>query len=410
MQAGWTRRQALTAMASVTLPAQVGLAAEAGPPLRRGINLHNLLNWPDVSKSAAGLAYTWPPFGTEGYKMRTGEFQSLRAAGFDFVRVTVDPSIFLAVDASRRTTLNDIAKATVDRLLASGFAVVFDLHPVAVNPAWKPEALVDPASPEAFNRYAEMVGRVATLLAAYPADKVAFELMNEPQITRTAELKRWQPMLEKLHAAAREKAPRLPLVLSGALWSDYRALLRVDTAPFRSSNVLYTFHYYDPHTFTHQGVKGDETRHLAGLEWPETKSHAEAVLRDAADRIAADPQTPPSSKAGALAESRKLMADLLAGTYDAAHVDKDFAEVARWGAANDVPNGRIILGEFGCVEAANGRAVGGARLAWLKTVRMAAERLGMPWAYWVYKGYGGMQLIGGDGRIDPTLTDCLGLA
>ena len=206
--------------------------------------------------------------------------------------------------------------------------------------------------------------------------------------------------------ARSEAAPHLPLMLTGILWSDYRALLRVDTAPFRSSTVLYTFHYYDPHTFTHQGVAGDETRYIAGLAWPENAAHAEVVLSSAVERIRADKALRPDLQAPVEARTGQLIRDVVAGHYDAKHIADDFSAVAGWAARNGLPADKILLGEFGCVEAARGFPVGESRLAWLAAVRQAAEKQGFGWAYWGYKGYGGMQLVKADppGSFNPKET------
>ncbi len=52
------------------------------------------------------------------------------------------------------------------------------------------------------------------------------------------------------------------------------------------------------------------------------------------------------------------------------------------------------MGEFGAVLQPTATAeVRASRVAWLRAVRSAAEANGFPWAYWAYKGYGGMTLL-----------------
>ncbi len=67
--------------------------------------------------------------------------------------------------------------------------------------------ILDPAYPDMFNAYVDCVGRIARGLRAISPDLLAFELINEPWFASSAEIGRWPPMLERLHAAARNQSP-----------------------------------------------------------------------------------------------------------------------------------------------------------------------------------------------------------
>lgn len=405
-----TRRQCLAALGAMTLPAGRAMAAPAQPcpRLRRGISFHHLLNWPDVEGEGASLRYVWPPFAGAGHEIGAAELTALQRTGFDFVRLTVDPSIFIAATERQRPDLERHAQGVVARLIEAGFAVVFDLHPVGVNPAYRPEALVDPAAPAPFAAYADMVGRVAGMLRGFAPDRLALELFNEPWIDDLAKTKRWQAMLERLHARARQSDPLRPLVLNGLQWDSLQGLLALDTRPFRGSNVLYTFHYYDPHAFTHQGVQGD-TRWLGGLAWPADDDNARTVLDTAVAAIEGDGTLSPEAKTEARDQTRRYIDTQLSSRPGPARVAEDFGAVSRWAAKQGVAPERIFLGEFGCVAASGGRPLGAARSNWLRTVRQASETAGFGWAYWAYKGFGGMQLVGEDGGFDAGTLAALGL-
>lgn len=356
------------------------------------------------------VEYVWPPFRTASYRMDDGELRRLSAMGFDFVRVTVDPSIVIRSTGERWTELAAAMRATVRRFTAAGFAVVFDLHPVAVNPEFRPEALVDRASPEPFARFAEAVGRVAAMLADEPPDRVVLEPMNEPWIERLDETPRWLAMQAELHRRARAAAPVLPLVLTGVQWGSIPALLRLDTGSYRGSNVLYTFHYYDPHYYTHQGVEGGgESPYLSGVAWPATRANAGAALAKVERRLAAAPLSP-AERAKAAAEYRQILDDLVRAGHGPETIGRDFDTVVAWGARNGIGPERILLGEFGCVNVAVGEPLGESRLAWIEAVRSAAEQRGLPWAFWVYKGWGGMALFSGSGILDGPTAAALGLS
>ena len=81
--------------------------------------------------------------------------------------------------------------------------------------------------------------------AAYPA--VAFELLNE---LRDVETEPWNRLTERTLSALRAIHPTRPVVIGSTRWNSPSTLgeLRVYDDPC----VIYTFHMYSPHEFTHQ--------------------------------------------------------------------------------------------------------------------------------------------------------------
>jgi endoglucanase len=52
--------------------------------------------------------------------------------------------------------------------------------------------------------------------------------------------------------AIREGAPQHTIIVESARWADDDDLLFLE--PLRDGNVIYNFHFYEPHLFTHQGA------------------------------------------------------------------------------------------------------------------------------------------------------------
>ena len=378
------------------------------PTFSRGMNLHHLLNWPDTKPGEGKTEYVWPPFETKEYQIGGDELARLKSMGFDYLRVTADPSIFLASEPARREQLIGRARRTVTRLIGAGFRVIFDLHPVSVNPDYAPLKLVESIDSPAFKAYADLMEEVARSLHDLPHDRVAFELMNEPWLDSAEEIARWQPMLERLHSRARRGSPTLPLVLTGAQWGSPSALMKLDTKPFAGSNVLYTIHYYDPHTYTHQGVESDEGAYLSGLQWPASHVNTVTVLDAACVRIDAA-RKPPAEQKQLKDMMRKLLSDYELSAHDAQRIRTDFEAVATWAAKAGIPAQRIFLGEFGCVSSPHHTPLGEDRTTWLRTVHDAAHASGFGWALWAYKGYGGMALFDEAGNADDGIVKALEL-
>ncbi len=84
--------------------AKTATPKQAYPKLRRGMNFHHLLNWPEVKENGARLDYVWPPFAAPAYELHDAELARLRMLGFDFLRVTAAPSIFIVSPGARRVS------------------------------------------------------------------------------------------------------------------------------------------------------------------------------------------------------------------------------------------------------------------------------------------------------------------
>ena len=78
-------------------------------------------------------------------------------------------------------------------------------------------------------------------------ESVIFELLNEV-VNATAE--EWNVLAERTVAAIREKNKNRLLIVGGTEWNNPPALPKVKI--FDDENIIYTFHCYAPHEFTHQ--------------------------------------------------------------------------------------------------------------------------------------------------------------
>jgi hypothetical protein len=400
--------------------APLELAANKDRPcLHRGVAIHNMMNWAAVEPSDPGR-YAFPAFVGPNYETSDALLRNVAAAGFDFIRLTIDPGPFLQFTGAERDALDRHLKAVVERLLRNGFCVMVDFHPTSQVAKYAPEKLVQGEDAPLFLAYAAMIGRTAHLLAMLRTDRVALELMNEPQYGwDSATAARWQRQLEHLHRVARVEAPELLLVLSGARGGDIKGLLALDPKPFAGSRVLYSFHYYEPHDFTHQGVKSETPsarawRYISGLPYPPQSADPDQVWQRIQQNILGDPSIVlPEQRRLALQQVRERVAAYLTSGFGRRQIASDFDSVRAWAELHGIDPHAILLGEFGVT-----RTYGMYRAsdpvsqeAWLRDVRSEAELHGFRWAFWALTGYGGMALVERDGgdRLDPVSLRALGL-
>jgi endoglucanase len=382
-----TRRGAglgLLGVAACSQPASAQIARTNPLALRRGIGVHHMLNWAEFDRDG----YRWPPFTRADYQSTDEEMANLRNVGFDFVRLTVGPDIFMASEGAHSADLARILRDRVARFRAAGLNVIVDLHPTSRNPAYAPARLWEGAGALVFRRYVEIVGEVAGVIA--DMDGVAFELMNEPQAYGLGAAYRWQEMSQRLVNSARAQAPTLPLIVSGGYGGGHEGL--VISRPFDDPRIIYTFHYYSPLTFTHQGAI-DDASFISKLPWPASESSLSNELRAATQRINAE--LPANQRARAIETARNELREYFENDRGEATITEAFGNVARWADQHGIPRGAILLGEFGVVRFH--RQYQGAqerhRTRWLRAVRTEAERLDFGWSVWAYRGDGGMALV-----------------
>jgi endoglucanase len=305
----------------------------------------------------------------------------IKAMGFDHVRLSVDPQPMMANHRPDEIPAEYLGylDAAVKMILDQGLAVVIDLHPAG---DFKARLAKDDSFVQEF---ADFWRALARHYSTWDGERLFLEILNEPEMV---DRYRWYGVQAKLAAAIREGAPRHTMIAAGARWSDDDDLFFVE--PLRDPNVIYNFHFYEPHIFTHQGATwGSYFWHwVKGLHYPsspEAAAKTAAGVPDAADRLA--------------------VIRYGQDHWDAGRIDAEIAQIAEWAGARGVP---VVCNEFGVFrDYADARD----REAWIRDVRTALERHGMGWAMWDYSGNFGV-VTKKDGRsvADESTVRALGLS
>jgi hypothetical protein len=374
---------------------------------RRGIALSHVMAWAAV-EPAPSKAFAFPPFADR--ELRTAELQSLRRAGFDFVRLAVDPGPFLQFRGARRDMLDQMLLDRVRVILSSGLAVMVDFHPSDMHPHYVARALTSGLGRPPAQDFLQLVEHTAGLLDGLQSQRVALELFNEPPGATEA----WQAMLEAAYRAARKRAPMLLLVLTGAHEGSPDGLTTLRTAAFRNDPaVLYTFHYYAPFQFTHQGASWNPAHYLTDVPYPASARPLGVSLAATLAAIEAAGLAP-SEKVNAAAEARRHLESYRRSGFDRAAIGRDLDGVMQWARGRGVASSQLLLGEFGAMksdrQSTGTRAI--ERRQWFADVRLEAETRGFGWAVWAYRGAGGFSLVPDEraSDVDPGLIEALGLA
>ena len=298
----------------------------------------------------------------------------IKAMGFDHVRLSINPQPMLRegeADAIQPELLGYLDEA-VRSILANGLAVILDIHPEV---EFKTRLAKDDGFVE---RFGDFWRAFAKHYSALDTKLVFFEILNEPELQ---DRYRWAGMQAKLAAAIREGAPQNTIIAAGARWSADDDLLFLEPLP--DANVIYSFHFYEPHIFTHQGANwGVDFWHFThGPAYPSTPESAEAVA-------SREPE----------AAYRLYVIRYGFERWNAARIDAEISQVADWAGRHDVP---VICTEFGVYRK---YADPGSRAAWLADVRSSLERHGMGWTMWDYSGGFGVVTKTDAGAVPDELT------
>lgn len=406
-----SRRAALALAVTVCAAAWLGGMARTVGALdqshfRRGIGIAHVMAWAAIAPGPA-REFVFPPFTEVNTAQFAGELQALRRTGFDFVRLAVDPGPFLQFGGERRDALDRMLVERVNLALAAELGVIIDFHPSDMHPDFTATALTSGATAPLFGSYLRVIERTAALLDGLRSSKVALELMNEPPVS--AEI--WQPMLDAAYAAARRGSARLALVVEGGHEASAAALMAMRTAALaKDPAVRFSFHYYDPYQFTHQGASWNAARYLADVPYPARARPLDDSLTATAALIRTS-DLAASGQAQAYRDAQSRLEHYRNSGFDGVTIAKDFARVANWARTQSIAADRVMLGEFGARETVlqSSGARAKERAQWFRDVRQAAEAQNFSWAVWVYRGPGfGLAPEPGT-ALEPQLADALGL-
>jgi hypothetical protein len=213
---------------------------------------------------------------------------------------------------------------------------------------------------------------------------------------------------------ARAAAPVLTLIASGGCGSLLQGLQAFDpTSLMGLGPLLFTFHFYEPYLFTHQGapwMREPVYRSLNGVPWPASKGELSRTLAAVRARMDLDSLTSPADKAAAYAETEKVMKVYFDAQPARPFVDRYLGVGSAWAKRNNISAENLLIGEFGVLRS-DARYAGAAapdRTRYIADVRQSAEAYGFPWAFWNL--FDGMGLMDDRTRaFDPAILDALGL-
>ena len=352
--------------------AELHLARTRAQHLRHGINASN---WFAQNPGHYSARYT-------DTEITPADIALMARLGFDNVRISIDAVPLqqypLGPDGLNADFLSRLDRA-VDGFLSHGMAVQIDLHP---EDDYKQRLRSDPYS---VDRFIMLWRKLAAHYASRHPDLIFFEILNEPEVNDPY---RWAGIQERAAAAIRQVAPHNTIIATGPNYSDIPDLLAM--YPLADGNVIYTFHFYDPHVFTHQGASWSvpwwSLEH--GIPYPPTADSMQSLLQEIPDLA-----------------NRYDLENYWLDHWDAPRIRALIDEAAEWGKLNNVP---LLCNEFGAYRQYTDPE---SRNRWIHDVRTALEADGIGWDMWDFHGgFGVATREGGKSVPDPATVKALGLS
>ena len=348
----------LIALLSVASLAQSNssLAQRRAAHLRHGINLSE---W---------FAQVYDPRGytREHFENWTtaDDIALIKSTGFDHVRLSVNPQPMMRHNRADELPPEYLGylDSAVKIILDHGLAVIIDMHP---DSDFKAKLVQEDSFVEQFSDFWRAIARH---YSTYDPERVYFEVLNEPEFR---DRYRWAGVQAKLANAIREGAPQHTIIAAGANYSDILDLLAM--TPLADPNVIYNFHFYDPHTFTHQGATwGVNYWHF------ESKLAYPATMETAGKVAAAEPDP----------MNRLLVLRYGLDHWDADRIAVEMGQAADWAKHWNVP---LTCNEFGVYRKDSDPQD---RARWLHDVRATLEHDNIGWNMWDYSG--GFGVVSGE--------------
>ena len=311
----------------------------ADAPFHRGVNLTGWLQ----TSGARQIQFT---------KFTRQDFVNIQNLGCDAVRLPIN--LHFMTNGAPDYTIDPLFFVFLDQIV--DLTEDLGIHLILDNHTFDPAANTSDSVGDALNP-------VWTQMASHFKDRsvlVYYEILNEPHgITDS----KWNAIQQRVIDAIRSVDQKHTIVAGPAGWNSYNNLALMPR--YTDANLIYTFHFYDPFVFTHQGASwaNPSLSPLAGVPFP---------------FVAVRMPPCPAALKGTWIEGSLSGGYRTEGTVK--HI-KDLIDIAvRFRTQRNVP---LFCGEFG-VFIPNSPA--GDRVVWYDAVRSYLEEKGIAWTIWDYTG------------------------
>jgi endoglucanase len=213
-------------------------------PFEKGVNLTGWFQ----SNSAQEIHFT---------KYTQSDFENLQSLGCDVIRLPIN--LHHMTGGAPDYTLDTLFLRFLDS--AVSWANQLDMHLILDNHTFDPSVDTDP-------EVGTILKKVWTQMATHYKNSYAniyYEILNEPHGIADAT---WNSIQQEVVGAIREIDTTHTIIIGPAGWNSFQNL--EEMPEYEQDKLIYTFHFYEPFLFTHQGASWSDPsmEPLSGVPFP----------------------------------------------------------------------------------------------------------------------------------------------
>ncbi len=177
------------------------------------------------------------------------DIKKIRDMGYDHVRLPIDYEVFQTEDGTRIDDGFKRVHNIIGWTRNNDLPIILDLHKAYgydfndANDDSKNRLFSDPAIQD---RFVNLWIDIATEYHKY--DNVVFELLNEVVEDKAADA--WNALIARTLKEIRKITAETPVIYGGIKWNSAETIQYLENVT--DPNTIITFHFYQPHVFTHQ--------------------------------------------------------------------------------------------------------------------------------------------------------------
>ncbi len=307
-------------------------------PFKRGVNLTNWLQ----SSSVRQIQFS---------KFTKQDLINIKSLGCDVIRLPIN--LHSMTNGEPDYTIDPLFYFFLDKII--DWAEELKLHLILDNHSFDPAANTDP-------NIGDILIPVWLQMAQHYKSRsnyVYYEILNEPHGIPDQQ---WNAIQQKVINAIRNVDKKHTIIVGPAGWNSYNNLRNMPV--YEDDNLIYTFHFYDPFLFTHQGATwtSPSLAPLSGVPFPYDSSRmpdCPNALRNTWVQSSFNNY----KNDGTIKHVRELI-DIAVAFRDQCHVP-------------------LYCGEFGVYIPNSNKQE---RIQWYNLVRNYLEEKGIAWTTWDYTG------------------------
>jgi len=343
----------------------INVAWSAETPFKRGVNLTGWLQTSNVRQ----IQFT---------KFTKQDLINIKSLDCDVIRLPIN--LHAMTGGGPDYTIDPLLYYFLDQIV--NWSEELEMHLILDNHSFDPAVNTDP-------NIVDILISVWTQMAEHYKNRsnyLYYEVLNEPHGISDSI---WNSIQQRVINAIRAVDKKHTIVVGPAGWNSYYNLSNMPQ--YEDDNLIYTFHFYDPFVFTHQGASwtGPSMVSLAGVPFP---YDSEAM-----------PACPPELEGSWIQSNFNSYQNH--GTVS--HVKELIDTAVAFKTQRDVP---IFCGEFGVYIPNSDNED---RVYWYEVVRSYFKEKGLAWTIWDYKGgFGLFEKDSGelfDYDLNVPLVEALGL-